>query len=753
VTVDLFNDARKYRQAGDLPKAEATFRQLLALEPTNPEVWNELGSVCREQGKQAEAIAALERAVTLDPEFIQAHNALGIALLEAGRIGEASDRFERVLQLDPQQAVVRNNLGNTYLAQGRQADALAQYQEAVRLSPDFAEAHGNLGNVLRELGRNEEALASCRLAVQLKPSFVIGHNHLGAVYSAMRRWDEALASFREAIRLYPKYPEAHTNLGGVLRELGRLREGEAALREAVRLRPGMAEAHMALARLHLDADRLEAAEASCREALRLRPDLNEALQTLGMICLLQCRVDEALDYYHRAVELLPTEPALHRNVGICQLLQGNYDQGWNEYEWRWRCPEAGARPTHRPFWDGSPLAGRTILLYAEQGLGDALQFVRYARLVRQQGGRVVVACRPVLMPLLRQAGFIDELVVQGEPLPHFDVHAGLMDLAHIMGTTVDTIPADVPYLKADGQLVAQWKEKLASISGLKVGIAWQGSAAFHFDRYRSIPLAEFGPLAEVPGITLISLQKGFGSEQLAEVNGRFSVVDLGPGFDEAAPFLDAAAVMKNLDLVISSDTVTPHLAGALGVPVWLATPFSPDWRWLLGRDDSPWYPTMRLFRQERRGDWRPVFEQMAAALAEKVGAVRPASPVSVEVAPGELLDKITILEIKAERIRDEAKLGNVRRELATLQAARDRSLPASSALALLSAELKQVNEALWDIEDEIRVQERNESFGARFIELARSVYRQNDRRAAVKRRINDLLGSRLIEEKSYESYG
>jgi tetratricopeptide (TPR) repeat protein len=746
---DLLTAGREWQQAGNLSRAEGAFRELVSVEPENTEAWQALGSVCRAQGKRGDAVDAFQRAVTHDPQSVQAHNSLGIALLEAGNIEGAAACFERVLELNPGLAAVYNNLGNVYLAQGRKDDALRQYEHAVRLQPEFAEAHGNLGNVLRELGRHEQALASCRLGVQLKPDFTIGHNSLGAVYSALRRWDEAGKSFREALRLNPNYPEAHTNLGAVLRELGRLTEAEAELREALRLRPEMIEAHIALARVQLDANRLEAAEASCREALRLRPNLSEALQALGMIDMLLARPEQALDWYRQAVALDPNEPSLHRNVAIALLLMGRYAEGWAEYEWRWRCPEAGERPSPQPLWDGSSLEGRTIVLYGEQGLGDTVQFVRYARLARERGGRVVVAAQNSILPLLRSADGVDDVVALGDPLLFFDVHAGLIDVARIVGTTEKTIPADVPYIEVEAQLVEHWRQELASLGGFKVGIAWQGKPSFYFDRFRSMPLKEFAPLAAVPGITLISLQKGFGSEQIAALDGLFKVVDLGPQLDERAAFLDTAAVIKNLDLVIASDSATAHLAGALGVPVWLATPFSPDWRWLLARDDSPWYPTMRLFRQERRGDWRHVFQRMAMALAERVGAPPPPPAITVEIAPGELIDKITILEIKAQRIVDEAKLRNVRTELAVLVAARDDALPRTAALDELTSELRQVNEALWEIEDAIRLEEREQSFGDRFIELARSVYRENDRRAALKWRINELVGSRLIEEKNY----
>jgi hypothetical protein len=290
------------------------------------------------------------------------------------------------------------------------------------------------------------------------------------------------------------------------------------------------------------------------------------------------------------------------------------------------------------------------------------------------------------------------------------------------------------------------------LTGFRVGIAWQGDPSYRWDRDRSIPLRHFAPLGRVAGVRLISLQKGPGMEQLREVSGLFPVIDLGPRLDESAgAFMDTAAAMKNLDLVITSDTAVAHLAGAMGVPVWLALAFAPEWRWLLEREDSPWYPHMRLFRQSRRGDWEGVFARMAGELRRKIGAAAPLE-LHAPLAPGELIDKITILEIKMERIRDTTKLANVRVELAELAAVHERCLPSSAELAGLTSALKAVNEELWQVEDELRECERAGDFGPRFIQLARSVYQNNDRRAALKRQINEQLGSRLIEEKSYAAY-
>jgi Family of unknown function (DUF6165) len=325
-----------------------------------------------------------------------------------------------------------------------------------------------------------------------------------------------------------------------------------------------------------------------------------------------------------------------------------------------------------------------------------------------------------------------------------------MNVPGLTATSVEAIPADVPYVFADPELLERWKRELAGIHGFKVGINWQGNPKYAGDRHRSIPLVNFEPLARVPGVKLLSLQKNAGLEQLDALGGKFPVIDLGRKLDETAgPFLETAAVMRNLDLFITSDTAVAHLAGALGVPVWMPLSTTPDWRWMTDREDNPWYPTMRIFRQDAHMVWGPVFERMAAELRAIVPGRTRTPRVNAPIAPGELIDKITILEIKAERIADADKQRNVRVELKALYEARDGAIFDQEGLAPLVAELKAINDALWQIEDGVRVCERSGHFGAGFVELARSVYQNNDRRAAVKRRINERLGSELIEEKSY----
>lgn len=411
----------------------------------------------------------------------------------------------------------------------------------------------------------------------------------------------------------------------------------------------------------------------------------------------------------------------------------------------------------RPLWDGSPLDGASLLLHANQGLGDTLMFIRYAPLVAARGGRVLVQCQPCLIPLLASCPEIDRLIPEGVSPLEFDVQAPLLSLPGLLGTTVETIPAEIPYVFARPDLVATWRHELAPIRGFRVGIAWQGNSGHYWDHRRSFPLELYEPLSRIDGVQLISLQKGFGAEQLDALGGRFPVVNLDDRLDETSgSFLDTAAVLHQLDLLIAPDTAVAHLAGAMGVPVWVALCRSPDWRWMSDRDDSPWYPTMQLFRQETLGDWVRVFARMAAALrrASACGHAQPGRSVRVEVTLGELFDKISILEIKSERVTDSEMLRHVRAELSSLRTARDRALGEQgvSEVGPLAAELRAVNERLWQVEDNIRACEWDGDFGPRFVALAREVYCTNDRRASLKRGINEALGSSKVEQKLYTAY-
>jgi len=613
-----------YLALGQLDEAVASYEEALRLRPEVPEGHYNLGLALAAQGKLGEALANYGQALQIKPDYKDALNNRGNVLKEMGRLAEAEASYREVMRLGPDNADGLNNLGLVLVEQGRLAEAEASYREALRLRPDNPGTHYNLGLALAKLGRLAEALAAYQEALRLRPDYAEAHNNLGLVLADQGRLNEAIACYRMAVAAKPNYAIAHNNLGVALQAQGRLEESVAAFQQALLFQPNGAQCHCNLGLAFLGQGMLEEALASCQQALRLDSNLAEAHVNMGSVFLRQAKLDDALACFQQALQVNSDFAKAHLAKGQTLLLTGDFEHGWPEYEWRWktkgfnkwRVQTEGISPP--PPWDGGPLTGRTILLKAEQGLGDTLQFIRYAPLVQERGARVVVWSYTLLQSLLRTCPGIDYVLAGNDPVPPVDVQAYLLSLPGLLGTTLGTIPADVPYLSADPVLVAQWQRELSTFPGLKIGIVWQGSPGNEEYRLSSVPLTEFAPLAGLEGVHLFSLQVGSGREQLPALAGLFPVTDLGARFDPAS-FGDAAAVVKNLDLVVTVDTAMAHLAGALGAPVWLALPFSPDWRWLLGREDSPWYPSMRLFRQARPGDWAEVFERIQGALQTRLG--------------------------------------------------------------------------------------------------------------------------------------
>jgi tetratricopeptide (TPR) repeat protein len=544
--------------------------------------------------------------------------ALASDIQQSGNLNGAAELYHQIVQADPRQAEAHFKLGNILLRQHKLDEAITRYRLCIDLRPNDAEAHCNLGLALASLGKLDDAVKQFSRALSLNPRYAEAHSNLGTALRSQRKQEEAIASFQQALVCNPNFAEAHYNLGNAFKDMARWDEAADQYQQALRLKPGSANAHNNLAIVYQSQDRFADAARHYREALRLNPNHAEANRNLGIILQQEGKFADAAALYKQAILVRPDFAEAHHDLAMLCLLQGDFERGWPEYEMRWKLPQSGGRSFPQPFWDGSALNGRTILLHAEQGLGDTLHFIRYAQLVKQHGGHVVVECQPRLEPLLTGVAGIDLLVPRGAPLPKCDVHAPLLSLPNIFKTTIGTIPNNVPYLHADDKLVERWLGELnASGQAFRVGIAWQGNAAFRGDKHRSIPLTSFAPLSRVPEVQLISLQKGPGTTQLAGLGQLFPIIDLGRDVDETAgAFVDTAAIMKHLDLVVCSDSAIAHLAGGLGVPVWVALPFVPDWRWLLEREDSPWYPTMRLFRQKKFGCWEEVFERMADALRQ-----------------------------------------------------------------------------------------------------------------------------------------
>jgi tetratricopeptide (TPR) repeat protein len=601
------------------------FEQALRLNPEYAEAHNNLGLVHYLQGNSEKAIICYRAALRINPIYPEAHHNLGLALLGLGRLDEAASSERQALALRPALVEAHNCLGLVLRRQGKLLDALGCFRTAIAHRPAYAEAHFNLGLTFTDLHDLAEAARGFQQACQCRPDWPEAHFQLSNALARLGRKEQAIAGYRRALALRPGYGDAYNNLAVLLTELGKLDEAVSCFAQGLMHCPGSAELHNNLGAALAKEDKFDEATACYRQALAHRPDYAEAHSNLGGALVGLGKHHEALASYERALELDPNQAASHVSLGETRLAVGDFEHGWPEMEWRWQAAHMPRPSFSQPAWDGSPLNGRTILVYAEQGFGDTFQFVRYLPLVKERGGIVVFQCQKHLLRILSGCPGIDRLLPAGAELPPFDVHAALLSLPGIFKTTLSTVPYRVPYLSADPALVEAWRGPLSGIREFKVGIAWQGSATYEGDRLRSVPLAAFEPLARVEGVRLVSLQKGEGVQQLAELQGRFPVTDLGDRLDVAAgPFMDTAAVMMNLDLVISSDTAVPHLAGALGVPVWVALAFAADWRWLVDRDDVPWYPSMRLFRQRRLGDWQELFARFAEALREQV--IETASP-------------------------------------------------------------------------------------------------------------------------------
>ena len=588
----LLEAGLRHQRAGRMREATRAYQRVLEQEPDNPDGLHLLGLIALQQGQLATALRHIRGATQLAPLCPGYHNNLGEVHRAMGEQGAAAASYNRALQLDGDFAEAHNNLGNVYFEQRRFEDAVACYARAIALRSDIAAWHINLGNALMQIDQIERALHSYRVAVQIDPNNVEGCNMLAMALRRQGDLSQAELMLRSALRLRGDYVMAMNNLGIVLKEQGRVSEAEQVL----------------------------------EQALGCRPDFIEAHDTLGITKMAQGQFHQAISCFDSALAINPEYAPSHWNRALTWLAMGDYQRGFQEYEWRFEYDQSLRREFDQPRWDGSPLRGRTILLYAEQGLGDTIQFIRFAQRVAAADGRVVVECQPALARLLKCVAGIDALVEAGSAFANFDVYAPLPSLAHLLDCRLQTVSIAGPYIRADAELEARCQAMLPRVSGLRVGLNWQGNAGFSTDRFRSIPLSCFEPLWQLEGVSIVSLQHGAGMEQLSDLPTGASITDMGRQLDELAATMGpqveayrmalAAAAFGSLDLVITSDTMLAHLAGAMGKPVWLIVSAWPDWRWQYERSDNAWYPTMRIFRQQRPGDWASAINQAADSLEQ-----------------------------------------------------------------------------------------------------------------------------------------
>ena len=619
--------------------ALASCEQAISIKGDHAEAHCNRGNVLYELKRWDEALASYERAVALRVDYPEAHYNRGVVLEKFGRWDAALGSYERAIGLKADYAVAHCNRGVVLERLKRQGEALASYERAIGLRGDYAQAYCNRGNVLSELKRWDEALASCERAIELKPDFAEAYCNRGNVLRDLKQLEASLVSYDRAITLRSDYVEAYSNRGVVLKELQQLDEALASCERAIGLRDDYAEAYCNCGIVLSELKRWDEALASYERAIELKPDFAEAYCNRGTAFYELNRSDAALADYNQAIMIRPDFTAAFCNRACTLLLRGDFENGWADLEWRWKNEQASnheKRNFRQPLWLGNEsIAGKTILLHSEQGLGDTIQFCRYTRLLVDLGARVILETQYPLQRVLTSLTGVAQVVVRGDTLPAFDYYCPLMSLPLAFKTSLSTVPAHVPYLRSDADKVLKWKHVLGEKRQFRVGLVWSGGfrpaqpEVWSVNRRRNIPLAKLAALQH-PEVEFYSLQKGQPAE--AELADLVSQKWSGPRIIDHTKLLkdfsDTAALIEHLDLVISVDTSTAHLAGALGKPVWILNRFDSCWRWLLDRSDSPWYPTARLYRQQDAGDWESVIQKVIADLTQVVSLTSDSSNAS-----------------------------------------------------------------------------------------------------------------------------
>ena len=630
-------------------EAVAAYERAIALKPDYAEAHNNRGNALRALGRTEEALAAFDRALALKPGYAEAHNNRGNALMELGRRDEALQSytaalaaranytdalvnrgqclaalkrtdealadFDKALALDPRHAVALKERGRLLFDRGELPAALDCYDRAVAVAPDDAETHARRGLALRDLKRFDESFAAYDRALALKPDFVDAVVARGNVFYQMGRFAEGLAEYERALAMQPDFAYGFNNRGNALHALGRHNEALASYQQALAIDPGYMEAYNNRGNALVELNRLDEALNDYNAAIANKP-FASALVNRGSALRYLDRPDEALASFDQAIALEPNMPEAHWNKALLCLMLGDYERGFEGYEWRWRgATELTPRGFSQPQWYGEDIADKTILLHAEQGFGDSIQMLRYLPLVKAKAAHVLLELPDALAPLLGPMGEGVTVFSLGTPLPAFDVHCPLMSLPLAFGTRVDTVPADVPYLHLPAERRALWGARLPAGATRRVGLVWSGKPSHKNDHNRSIPLAMLETLFATPGLSFVSLQREYREADLP-VLARMPIARID---DAIADFADTAAVVEQCDLVIAVDTAVAHLAGSLGKPLWVLLSHIQDWRWLRGRADSPWYPSARLFRQARDGNWDDVIATVSRELADFAG--------------------------------------------------------------------------------------------------------------------------------------
>lgn len=614
--------ALSLHQKGALSEARALYREILEREPDNHEALHLLGALALQSGQPEEAECLIGRAIELNPRGEIYYGNRANALRQLNRMDEAMACLEAGIARNPEYAEAYYNKGVLLAEQQRHGEAVVAFEQAIARRPGHAESHFNKGNALLQEKAYAAAIACYAAAIARRPNYAKAYYNQGNAWRELKDDAAAVAAFSRAIELDSGYAKAYYNRGNALQSLKRHAEAVADYDHCVSLRPDDDVALVNKGNALLSQRQYASALGAYDRAIEVNPEVAAYHNNKGNAFLGLHRTDCALDAYGRAIEVDPLEKDAHFNQAICLLLTGDLARGFEKYEWRWQTGDLERqRPDFaEPAWRGEqPLAGKRILLYCEQGLGDTLQFVRYVRQVGALGAHVILVVQPPLLELMKTLDGGGQLVADGSPLPPFDYHCPLLSLPLAFATRLETIPASPRYLAAEPAKVEAWQQLLGARRGLRVGLAWSGRPEHKNDENRSLALADF--LSALPaGLDLVCLQKELRDSDRATLAARPDIRFFG---ERLADFSDTAALCENMDLVLSVDTSVAHLAAALGKPTWILLPFVPDWRWLLDRQDSPWYPSVRLFRQPTAGDWGAVLAEVRAALAGQTARPQP----------------------------------------------------------------------------------------------------------------------------------
>jgi len=598
----------------------------LEIEPDNFNVYNTLGNAFRGQGKLNQAITSFQRALSLRPDVAEVHLNLGKVLREQGRFDGAEGCFKKAVTLRTDYAEAYFNLGIIYRSIGNLDEAVANLLKAVESEPEFAEAYNILGNVLMAQDKLDAAAACYRQALQIKPRFVEANYNLGNVLVEQEKFDAAVTYYQHALTIKPDFAGAHYRLGNALHKLEKLHKAAMSYQDTLTIDPNFVEAYNGLANLLREEGRPEEAIEMYREALAKKPDFAEAHYNISNALCDQGRLDEAIESCHRALAIKPDLAEAHWNMALILLAKGDFARGWRKYEWRFLKKGANHPALPYPRWDGSSLNGKTLFVCAEQGIGDEIMFASCLQEIIDSADLCIVECDKRLIPLFfrsfPKARFLARISTDHPPsteLPAADMKIAIGSLPLFLRPDLTSFPQRKSYLLADVQEIDKWRNRFKTLeTGLKVGISWRGGLGY-VRRIRSTTLDQWANLFSIPGIQYINLQYGDCTAELNETREKLGIAI--HHFEDADPLKDLdgfAAKIAALDLVISVDNSTVHMAGALGVPVWTFLPFACDWRWMQEFEDTPWYSTMRLFRQKNPGNWDEVFEQVANNLKDMI---------------------------------------------------------------------------------------------------------------------------------------